>query len=152
MGNNSVVGARPNLVIGGMTFTDLDNLIVLTGSASASKWSTLRKQGTTVGYAVTAGKTLKVYAVQQTNEAASSLGIQLSQSDNDTGHNGTTAQTNAVPLVPTTVTGGFAFYVASAAGAAAVINPLCTVAATKYLTVLAIGAGTGDFLAYCYES
>lgn len=145
-------GNIPTLQIGGRIFTDLTNLITLTASMSGAKWSTARKLGVAAGYQVTAGKTLKIYAAVVSNEGTGTFGVQLSQSDNDTGHNGVTAQTNAVPLIPTTVTGAFSFNCVPTGGQIGTFSFDAPVASQKFLTVLGIGASNGDCIFYGYEA
>lgn len=90
----------PTLMVGGRVFTDLANLIILYGYVSGATTTncSLRKQGGSAGYTVTAGKTYTILAVRAygsyTATVAGSFGY-LGYSDNDVGVNSSTAYTNA---------------------------------------------------------
>lgn len=77
------------LAKGGVELTDLENLVVLHGqTGAASKFSTLRKDFGSAGYAVTTGKTLYILAAKLVllNAAPSaSAGLGIGYGDTDVG-------------------------------------------------------------------
>ena len=99
--NLIVPSAIPSLTVGGVVFTDLQNLIVLVSfcNSTASHTSTPRKWNGSAGYQVTAGKTLKIRAMRMQIPVATA-GVDaphtLGYADNDVGLDGTTAHTNLV--------------------------------------------------------
>lgn len=95
------LGAAPSLTVGNMTFTDLDNLIVLFAWGSDTTMTFRKINGSSApsaGYQVTAGKTLYIYAGKSLSNSAGS-GPALFQSDNDVGYNSATALTNQVNVM-----------------------------------------------------
>lgn len=92
----AVAGTVPNLTVGGRTFTDLSNLIVLYAANQGSTYSTFRKRNSAVGYSVTAGKTLTIYAVRLISFFPTAAGSAIFQSDTDVGFNSASAPTNLV--------------------------------------------------------
>lgn len=86
----------PSLTVGGRVFTDLDNLIILSGGKllTNTRW-TYRKAGESTGFQVPAGKIFRIMAVNATG-STSGLGMAIAQSDNDAGMNTTTALTNPI--------------------------------------------------------
>lgn len=88
-----------NLQVGGMTFTDLKNLIVLHGRFTGTNRATLRRPNTTSGYAVPANHQLRLLAAKITVAATGTNTIAtLGYADNDIGFNAATLFANAVQM------------------------------------------------------
>jgi hypothetical protein len=90
-------GNIPTLTVGGVTFTDLDNLIVVQGQASSNSNSTCRLPNSTSGYQ--AVNTFRVRAAKMrcgNSTAGQYANISPLYSDNDVGLNSATAFTSAV--------------------------------------------------------
>jgi hypothetical protein len=92
-----VPSVRPVVEIAGRVFTDLSsNLIILGGgNATDNNVTTARKSDATSGYAVTASKTLEIWA-GKANVVTTVAGgnLILGYADNDVGQDSATAQTN----------------------------------------------------------
>lgn len=101
-------GAIPSLEIAGRTFTDLTNLIVLFASPKAgagTRYGTFRRVGTSAGYQVTAGKTLKIKAMRIDCSAVSAgLYDLIKYCDNDIGLGAAADGTNPTSAVGTPIT------------------------------------------------
>lgn len=101
MANMIQAAGIPSLTIAGRTFTDLTNLVVLTGFVNGTTTTNcaLRKQGGTSGYQVPASKTFKIAAIVvealQSAAGNNSL-VYLCYADNDVGISTATAFTNQV--------------------------------------------------------
>ena len=93
------LGTIPTLTVGGRVFTDLENLIELSGAGSSTSiYSTLRLSGASSGYQVPVGKILQIRAVQFT--ATTPAVLAAGYSDTDVGYATSTAPSvNVVPYV-----------------------------------------------------
>lgn len=148
MSNLQQPAAKPSLTIGGRTFTDLDNLIILTCYSAATGGGTFRAQGSSSGYQVTSGKTLRVLAVKSTSGTSTATPTYLlAQSDNDIGLNSATALTNPV------YHNGSSASLSMAAGYHTNEQAIrFDVASGKYLSLTGASNGYGStYIAYCYE-
>ena len=87
-----VSGSKPVLQVGGRLFTDLTNMIVLNCAANSTKTSTARLPGGTSGYAVPAGKTLRILAMQLSGSI--DYGCSVGYGDTDVGINSASVPTN----------------------------------------------------------
>jgi len=90
-------GLIQTLTVGGFVFADASNIIHLgcvIGTGTNDNHSSFRKQGTSTGYAVTSGKTLKIRAFSCFINAANAL-IQTGYGDTSVS-NSVSAPTNAV--------------------------------------------------------
>ena len=87
----------PTLTVGGRVFTDLSNLIILTGncSGSSSGNGTLRKAGGTSGYTPSGSKTFVAKAIKVAFGTAGGL-VQILYADVDIGASSATVFTNPV--------------------------------------------------------
>ena len=113
-------GPIPNLVIGGRTLTDIDNLIVLYAyvQGTTNTNGTFRTKAG-VAYTPSGAKTFKILAVKTVGmitTVTANWGFGLGYSDNDVGVNGAVAYTNLVNL----------------AGGATFFHPLSAIAPASY--------------------
>lgn len=150
------IGNVDSLTVGGVTFVDLTNLIVVGAAwqnSTGTKSSTLRKPGGTAGYQVTSGKTLTLRAWHMAWHdvtAAANDSVIFLYSDNDIGFDSATAFTNPVYMFGTSSR--------STANHAVVANtqdgPLFfPVAATKYAGLSPnVTNVSGSILAFGYEA
>ena len=93
-----VPSAIPTLSVGGRVFTDLANLLTLSGycAGGASPRTSFRKPATSAGYAPS-GKTFVVKAIRlNTATTAAASPLSIFYSDNDCGIGSATAATNQV--------------------------------------------------------
>lgn len=91
--------AIPSITIGGRVFTDLKNLLILGGPTGGAVYgiTTCRKQNGTAGYQTTAGKTLRITALEVTVlTAVATSCVSMGYSDTDLGRLVNTAPTNPV--------------------------------------------------------
>lgn len=93
---NQVAG--PSLTIGGRVFTDLKNLIRLNCFATGTSTvrSTARLDSASSGYAVPAGKSLRILAARFRNGGGTLAQVAIGYADNDVGITASTALTNGV--------------------------------------------------------
>jgi hypothetical protein len=134
-----------------MVFTRMRSLIRLYGFGVPNR-STGRKLGSQsgAGYAVTASKTLEIYASEVTPTTASQVDVNLAQIDNDMGLNTTTAFTNPVHF-GSEASGGVQMICApGTAGQTKETAVFGKVTAGKYLGIN-ISAGNAMFTGYGYE-
>ena len=130
--------------------------IVLRGVVSASgtsKYTTLRKLGTSAGYQVTAGKTLTIWAcLVQIQVASASSGVIIGYGDNDVGVSGS-APTNPLDDIGSTAGGasGTAWLAALTPVAAAPVtsSKVWTTPAAKY-PFISVGNVTATLEAQCF--
>jgi hypothetical protein len=92
------IGNVPTVTMGGRVFTDLDNLIYLSGAVPTGARCTLRKNNGSAGYQVTTGKTMTIYAAVGFPSTTSYGNFTLFYADNDVGQSSSTALTNGVYL------------------------------------------------------
>lgn len=94
------LGTIDTLTVGGRTFTDLANLIVLYGACGSNGGSGLFKPNAASAYQVTAGKTLQLWAMRvHQNEANTNGGdhsLNFAYCDNAIAINASTSPTNPV--------------------------------------------------------
>lgn len=92
------LGVIPTLTIAGLVLTDLDNLLKFHASATDGNYATLRKSGTSAGYAVTAATTLYMYAgiLWCTGAAGTSRGVNMHYGDTDIGFNSVSQTTTPI--------------------------------------------------------
>lgn len=145
---NNGLAIRDSLIIGGRTFTDLDNLIILAGYVVGGNYTTVRELNATAGYEVTAGKTLKILAIENTPVDAGSS-VDIGYGDDDKGVNAVSSPpTNAVP-----VCGAIANMDFGASGAyiqrQQAINFEVPEGKFPYIHIAA--AKTSSVMLYCYE-
>lgn len=146
-----VIAPTKNLVVGGRTFTDLTNLIVLSASdaaAGGNTFSTLRAAGATSGYAVTALKTLTIEVYGGNAEGGIPSPV-IGYGDTDVGQGSAAAPTNPVYL---SGTNNKHTYVNSAASSPVYLNVRFPVPAGKYPFVKVFGASSFGMIAYGYET
>jgi hypothetical protein len=147
MASQNFPSAIPILTVGGRVFTDLANLIILTGGVggAGNGNSTLRRLGGSAGYTPSVGKTFRALAVRVTFNVAGS--IYLGYADNDAGTNGSTAFTNLVYVGSNIANGVMA---ASVAQSESPVDFTCPNG--KYpATTNAAGAANGTILVFGYE-
>jgi hypothetical protein len=122
--------------------------------------SHFRKSFTTVGYQVTAGKTLWIskIIITRTLNATVTSSLKIGYADNDVGQNTATARTNAVMAVGSDITGndGWAFNDnhRSDSGFWELTDPFPAAIGTKYpflRLVLGAGASVTGFLIWGFE-
>lgn len=145
------IGNIPLLSKGGVTFVDIPNLLSFGGNATNAHYSALVKMSTSGSYQVTAGKTLKIYAIQVwlVGAVSNSGLIELSYGDTGVGFNSAVAPTNEVKV----------FGVDSSIGTAAVatVNGYefsvigWDIPAGKYPTVRTESTSQIAFLCWGYE-
>ena len=144
------LGNVDSLTIGGVTFTDLTNLIVLTGAVGAiNNKTTLRKPDGTAGYQVTVGKTLTHRAVMlqiKNSTVTSTTYPKFQYSDNDVGVDTVTAFTNPVFYGGDTFNATFGLNV-QALAASNHFPIFWSVPATKYS---GINAETANFVTWTF--
>jgi len=91
------LGTIDTLTVGGRTFTDLTNLIILYGLVStAGRHTTLRLPNASSGYQVTSGKTFKIEAIFASTSSASAGPVMPFYGDTDVGLDSASAPTNPV--------------------------------------------------------
>lgn len=149
MANLAQPAGQANLVVGGRVFTDLANLKILsaTGSAAGQR-ATFRDGNDSAGYAVTAGKTLRILAVKLLSIGTGATNALLAQTDNDVGLVSVTAFTNAVYERQDGTYGCVSI--------AGTVNTSCEqaiefdVAATKYLSMVSGTTAGTAWVCYVY--
>ena len=146
----------PNLTIAGRTFTNLTNLIILTGpteNAVSSSRTTLRKPSESAGYQVTTGKTLIIYAVRLISTAGS-FSPYFAYTDNDVGIAGNTAFTSPVYLAGLSPSSDpFFFATSNAAGSTLELALDFKVPSQKYFSIDSNSSTvSGSVTAYGYET
>lgn len=101
------LGLIPHLNIGGLVFTDLTNLIVLSGSVStSSNGATVRKLGTQTGYTPSGSNKFDVWGVRMVCKPDdTTVNCRMYYADNDVGMNSATAPTNPVGPATASATG-----------------------------------------------
>lgn len=149
------LGTIETLTVGNRVFTDLTNLITLGGKATGSNRTTLRKMGPNsgAGYAVTALKTLSIYALNVFATGASAVSAAIGQSDNDVGLDQATALTNPKYFMTGSSTLIDMVQGVAGAGVQSFIsgNPLGTAAASKFVSIDANGVAL-FLIAHGYEA
>lgn len=90
--------AIPTFTVGGVVFTDLENLITLFGSmaGAANGNSSLRIGNGTAGYQIPVGKTLYVRAIEWDVLTVATTGFTVGYADNDVSIESNTGFTNQV--------------------------------------------------------
>lgn len=110
MANLIVPPAIPTLTVGGRVFTDLNNLLIVTGYClgTTNVNTSMRKAGGSSGYQVPASKSFRILAAQiecgQTTAGSNILGYVL-YADNDVGVNSSSAFTNPIYMGGTQLAG-----------------------------------------------
>lgn len=146
------VGITPSLTIGGRVFTDLTNLIILHGAVAAGQANcSLRKANGVAGYAVTAGKTLTIYACKGRSNTAANTKIILLYSDNDMGVDTATAPTNPVYIMGSTANYGLTYSGGASVDQEQAHEINFQVPATKIPGVIMVSS-VSYFRAYGYEA
>lgn len=144
MSNNLSLGLTPNITIGGYTFTNVGNLIVLQCYLSANNYSACRTGVATTSYQVTAGKSYFVLGVRIISTAANTQ-TELGYGDTDIGLSSVAA--------PTTYRNALAISSIGSIGGTLEIAYAGTVSipASKYPTVR-FPLGNGSVIIYGYEA
>lgn len=141
--------AIPNLTVGGVVFTDLQNLIVLVSRVGFGKYSVFADQNNVAvqGYQVPAGKTLYIRAAALEAVSAYTAGsasMLLGYCDNDIGYNNASSGTNQ-----TTIRYGATAVCLSTASQRRELPIFASVPAQKYATVNS-NAAAGDGFIWLY--
>ncbi len=109
-------GNIPLLEVGGVLFTDLNNLIVVQGQAASNSNSTCRLPNATAGYQAVATYKVQAAIMRCGNSTAGQyVNISPTYSDNDVGLNSATAFTNGVSYAGS----GNNFFIAGSDGVSA---------------------------------
>lgn len=88
---------RDSITIGGRTFFDLDNSLILqAGSSSANSYSSLVLSPNTAGYLVPTDKILEILAFKTIVASTTDMNFSFGYCDNDTGYMSSTAPTTPV--------------------------------------------------------
>lgn len=141
----------PTLTVGGRVFTDLTNLIILTGTlaGAANGYTTMRRINGTAGYQVTTGKTLTIYAMKALLQVAGNCNP--AYADADVGNATNTALTN--PIYFTSVLGAGVTNGNSPLGSWQDTQIQFAIPAGKYMCIVnQAGATNALYMAFGYES
>lgn len=93
----SVGLTRESITVGGRTFYDLDNLLILqAGKSAANDYSTFVLSPNTAGYSVPADKILEVLAFKTICASTADMNFYFGYNDNDIGYMSTTAPTTPI--------------------------------------------------------
>lgn len=146
------LGTIPTLTVGNRVFTDLTNLITLSGFVSGGgNYGTMRAPNGTAGYQVTAGKTYTIHSLIITGGGVTGTGAgTILYGNTDVGTGAGSAPTTPIYYggygagglltasnFPPSITGTFC-------------NPMFQIPATKYPAV--INSSTAFYLSYGYET
>lgn len=153
--NIVVPSAIPTLTVGGRVFTDLQNLIILSGHANNTRNGTLRKPNGSAGYQITAGKTYQIHAAKFWSSVLSTVNasVFLAQGDTDLGLDSASAITNPVyPFGQSTTTTGIFTTTNNTGIVVSEQDFRFNVAAGKYVNIANSGGGQlMSLMTYGYE-
>ena len=143
------------LTIAGRYFPNTSNLIILNAfsTSSSSPNATARIQKGTSGYQVTSGRTLKIFAVRMSVNAATAGIMQIKQTDNDVGYNTNTPLSGSLQAWPsnTSATTANGISVPATIGAYVEVPVYFEIASGKYLTVVQTTNSSAEMYLYGYE-
>lgn len=103
----ALIPLAPNLVVGGVTFTDLKNLIQLYAAASNATYTTFRKSGSSSGYTPSGSTVFHISAVQfATNSNTLSI-LDIFYGSTDVGLSNASPPSGVVNIANDNVNNGF---------------------------------------------